>query len=169
MRTALLIAICLSAGVVSAQPTNARVGQLAELRFERGSSELSPSARDTTQRSLGSVAAWALENPDGMIVIDGHADRTGTTPANVRLSLQRAESVRDELVDDYGLDPDQIVIAAYGGHQARQQVVIWGTRAGMDAIITRTMQKGHAVMWSGILTEADRRPSPAVPTQVTFR
>ena len=169
MRTALLIAICLSASAASAQPTNARVGKLAELRFERGSSELAAAAKDKTQQSLGSVAAWALENPDGLVVIDGHADRTGTNPYNVRLSLRRAETVRDELVDGYGIDPDQIVIAAYGGHQPRRQVVIWGTRAGMDAIVARTLRNGQAVMWSGVLTEADRRPSPAVPTQVTFQ
>jgi outer membrane protein OmpA-like peptidoglycan-associated protein len=150
MRTALLTAICLSAGVVSAQPTNARVGQLAEVRFERGSSELPAVTREQTQQSLGSVAAWALENPDGTIVIDGHADRTGTTTANVRLSLQRAETVRDELVEEYGINPEQIVVAAYGKQKDRRQVVIWGTRTGLNAVTARTRNR-------------------VVPTQVTYR
>jgi outer membrane protein OmpA-like peptidoglycan-associated protein len=148
MRTAVLIAICLSASAANAQPTNARVGQLAEVRFERGSAELPVMAREQTQRSLGSVAAWALENPDGTVVIDGHADRAGSSPQNARLSLRRAAHVRDELVEDYGLNPEQIVIAGYGGHGARQQVVIWGTRTGAAVA---------------------RRSSRVVPTRVTFR
>ena len=166
MKAALLIAISLTVGTAVAQPNNARTGQLAELRFDRGSSELSLTRIERTQRLLGTAAAWAVQNPDGFLVIDGYADHDRERRRAVRLSLARAETVRDQLVR-YGVDPDQIVLAAYGGD--RQRVVIWGTRAGMDAIVARTLRRGHAVIWNGVITEADRRPSPAVRTQVTFR
>jgi len=47
------------------------------------------------------------------VVIDGHADRSGGRPYNVGLSDNRAEMVRAALIDR-GVDPRQILIAAYG-------------------------------------------------------
>ena len=161
MRTALLFAICLSASAVDAQPTNARVGELAQLRFAPGSSEMSIVADAQTQIVIGKIAAWAIQNPDGMIVVDGHGDRAGNERVAVRLSLRRAETVRDKLIET-GVNPDQIVLAAFGSHGAKQRVVVWGTRAGMDAIVARTFRTGYAVVWNGLVTEADRRPHPAV-------
>ena len=153
MQTPLLIAISLTtAGSVHAQPSSAHTGQLAELHFDRGSSELPLAARERTQLKLGKIAAWAREHPDGLVVVDGHADRAGRHPANVRLSLSRAQAVRDELVA-YGIDPDQIVIAAYGDAGPKNRVVVWGTRAGMGAVVTRTMRRGHAVISNGPLTD----------------
>lgn len=139
-----------------------RVGQLAELRFERGSAKIL--LEDRAANRIGHAAAWAQANPDGLIVLDGHADETGNAARNVRLSLQRAKAVRQELVG-VGVDPEQIVIAAYGENApkqaaARRAVVIWGTRAGMDAVVTRTLERGHAVIWTGLKTAIDHAPQP---------
>ena len=153
------LAVALAATPVIAQPNNSqhpRVGQLAELKFKTGSAEL---ALDV-EPELAAVATWARQNPDGLVVLDGHADARGRSTRNVRLSLRRAHAVRQQLVAS-GVEPDQLVIAAYGEDgPARRKVVIWGTRAGMDAVIARTLSRGHAVIWSGVITEMDRRPQP---------
>lgn len=144
------------------QHLHPRVGQLAELRFERGSAAILKADRE--ENRLGHAAAWAQEHPDGLVVLDGHADETGTAARNVRLSLQRAKAVRQELIG-IGVDPEQIVIAAYGERAPRKAlprraVVIWGTRAGMDAVVSRTLARGHAVIWTGMKTSIDHAPQP---------
>jgi OOP family OmpA-OmpF porin len=47
------------------------------------------------------------------IVVEGHTDNEGTPEANLRLSLERAESVRQALIA-LGLPPDQVGSAGYG-------------------------------------------------------
>lgn len=146
----------------NAKSQHPRVGQLAELRFEKGSAKLLKA--DLEENRLGHAAAWAQANPDGLVVLDGHADETGNAAKNVQLSLQRAKAVRQELVES-GVDPEQIVIAAYGENAPRKaaprrRVVIWGTRAGMDAVVSRTLERGHAVIWTGMKTVADHAPQP---------
>lgn len=144
------------------QHLHPRVGQLAELTFETGSARILDSDRE--ENRLGYAAAWAQANPDGLVVLDGHADETGNAAQNVRLSLQRAKAVRQQLIDS-GVDPEQIVIAAYGERAPRKSlprraVVVWGTRAGMDAVVSRTLARGHAVIWTGMKTQIDRDPQP---------
>jgi outer membrane protein OmpA-like peptidoglycan-associated protein len=128
-----------TAGIAEANPKrsqNPRVGQLAELAFAPGAAELPITQREVTQHQLGKVAAWAFENPEGVVVIDGHADREGDRAANVRLSMARARAVRDQLVE-VGVDIDRIVIAAYGEKRAKRSVVIWGTRGRAPVATTR--------------------------------
>jgi outer membrane protein OmpA-like peptidoglycan-associated protein len=153
------LAFALAATPAIAQPNKSqhpRVGQLAELKFKTGSAELALNI----EPQLAAVATWARTNPDGLVVLDGHADARGPSTRNVRLSLRRAHAVRRQLVAS-GVDPDQLVIAAYGEDgPRRRKVVIWGTRAGMDAVVARTLKRGHAVIWSGVITEMDRRPQP---------
>jgi outer membrane protein OmpA-like peptidoglycan-associated protein len=78
-----------------------------------------------------------------MIVLDGHADRIGSEPVNWTLSLDRAKAVRDQLIDA-GVDPDQILIAAFGedGPRHDRSVVVWATKTGERAIVARTMRQG---------------------------
>ena len=170
MRYAISIGILVTAATTAAlaQPKTSqhpRVGQLAEVAFAPGSAALAfdPDARLADK--LGQVLAWAREHPDGLLVLDGHADPTGTAASNVRLSLDRAKAVRDQLITA-GANPDQIVVAAFGedGPRRDRSVVIWGTRAGMDAVMTRTLATGHAVLWSGAL-EPEREPQPGAVTR----
>jgi hypothetical protein len=115
MKTAVLIAISLSASA-TAQPAEA---PLAHVRFERGSAQ-------APRVDLGHVVAWAMRNPESVVVIAGHADRENGTPRDVQLSLARAQAVRARLVGD-GVNPDQIVINTYRAAGAPAHVVIWGT------------------------------------------
>lgn len=120
---------------------NPRVGLLAELTFDAGKLRLP----DASGSQLGRVAAWAEENFDGLVVIDGHADRQGAKADNVRLALQRARLVRDQLVG-LGVDPDQIIISAFAAetHRQRARVAIWGTRNSREQVIG-SRRKAHAI------------------------
>lgn len=142
MRSLVLVAVLSGASLTaattydaSAQPANMsqnpRAGLLAELRFSAGSTRLP----DAAGSQLGRVAAWAEENFDGLIVLDGHADRSGRARGSVKLSLQRARLVRDQLIG-LGVDPDQIVIAAFGAESKRHaRVQIWGTHNSLEQVI----------------------------------
>jgi OOP family OmpA-OmpF porin len=139
-----------------APPRPPRIGQLAELAFDAGSTHLS--AKDRLASQLGAVATWSQTHHDGLVVLDGHSDSSGSPARNLKLSLLRAQAVRDELVA-LGVDPDVIVIAAYGdavpsgrGAAADRRVVVWGTCAGMRAVVARTTVPGHAVVWTGVMT-----------------
>jgi outer membrane protein OmpA-like peptidoglycan-associated protein len=152
------VTIGLAAAPVLAQQQTSqhpRIGQLAELRFAHASATLLPG----TEQELGQIAAWAQDNPDAHVVLDGYADRSGNRSANVKLSLRRAQSVRESLIS-LGVDSDQIVIAAYGESGPRspnsRRVVVWGTRAGLDAIVARSTARGKPLIWTGHTTVATR-------------
>ena len=62
--------------------------------FDSGQSVLKPEAK----LALQSVLVWIQANPGKRVLIDGHTDNTGSRAANLRLSLARAEAVRQWLV-----------------------------------------------------------------------
>ena len=141
---AVLIA-CAGANAL-AQPNaslHPRVGQLAAVTFAHGSAEVVFDTNGNMAAKLNKAASWANENPDGMIVLDGHADPIGSEPVNLRLSMERAKAVRERLVTA-GVDPDQIVIAAFGedGSRRDRSVVVWATKTGERAIVARTLRRG---------------------------
>lgn len=155
----IIVAGALVGAPAFAQSRHPRIGELATFTFVRGSADFVVRADEPLARDIGEIAAWAQENPDGLLVLDGHADRRGSAPSNIRLSLDRAKSVRDKLLEA-GVDPAQIVIAAYGEKHAFEnthdrKVVVWGTRSGMAAVLGRSKAKGRVVL---TYLELDRRP-----------
>jgi peptidoglycan-associated lipoprotein len=77
--------------------------------FGDGSADLGSSARMV----LGAQARWLKENPDLLILVEGHADERGSDSANADLALRRAEAVRARLVES-GIDMRRIVVEARG-------------------------------------------------------
>jgi outer membrane protein OmpA-like peptidoglycan-associated protein len=53
--------------------------------------------RGEAMLQLDAIATWLHTEPGGIVVIEGHTDGVGDAAANQRLSLQRAEAVRDQL------------------------------------------------------------------------
>ena len=124
-----LWSFCAAAPALAEAPAAPRgePGVLARLTFAADSAALGP-ANDAAGE-LGATVRWASGHPDAVIVVDGHADPTGTSARGAWLALARAKAVRAGLVAA-GANPEQIVIAAFGGDGRRDRsVVVWGTRA----------------------------------------
>ena len=79
------------------------------LYFELGTDTLTPESRIELERMLEELRRRAA--PD--IVVIGHTDRVGVDEANDELSLQRAERVRVDLIDQ-GIPADRIRSAGRG-------------------------------------------------------
>ncbi|GHD98370.1 membrane protein [Defluviimonas sp. 20V17] len=83
---------------------------LDDLDFSSGSSDLAPGEYG----SLRTIADYMKAHPDQHITLVGHTDTTGGLEPNLALSKKRAESVRDRLIKDYGVDPKKIAAAGVG-------------------------------------------------------
>jgi outer membrane protein OmpA-like peptidoglycan-associated protein len=81
------------------------------INFPSGSSEVPSGATALLQK-----AAAQMKNlkPGTRLEIAGYTDNTGDAAANVALSQQRAEAVRNELIKN-GVDPAMLVAKGYGG------------------------------------------------------
>jgi peptidoglycan-associated lipoprotein len=81
-----------------------------EVYFVLGGSRLDP-------RSLAQDVRW-LRNSDVHVVIEGHADPSGSHEGNLALGQKRAESVRDALVSA-GIEESRLEVISYGDTRLR--------------------------------------------------
>src|SRR5262245_31148065 len=165
MRLLVLLIVLLAAVSAGAEPPNMsqhpRVGLLAEIQFADGSTRFP----DAAGSQLGQIAAWANDNFDGLVVIDGHADVRGPAAGNVRLSLRRARLVRDQLIA-IGVDPSQIVISAFGADSGRDaRVTVWGTRNSLESVIANRRRARQILIPSDRRLDVERKARPAPPRQ----
>ncbi len=82
---------------------------LGDVLFETGQTDLAPAARG----NLEDVVELLQTEPDKRIRIEGHTDSTGPASVNQRISQQRAEAVRNDLVA-MGIDADRIQTVGMG-------------------------------------------------------
>src|SRR5699024_4452785 len=82
---------------------------LGDVLFETGETSLQPDALNQLQDVVNLVQG----EPDKQIRIEGHTDSTGSASANMRISRQRAESVRDAL-SEQGIARDRIQAVGMG-------------------------------------------------------
>jgi peptidoglycan-associated lipoprotein len=68
--------------------------------------------------ALNKAARWLTDASDVHVVVEGHADPTGTHEGNMVLSQKRAEFVRDFLVSA-GIDQARIEVMAFGDTRLR--------------------------------------------------
>ncbi len=73
------------------------------------SNELTPESRALLPAILEEVAA----RPAPEVVVTGHTDRVGSVEHNDKLSLERAQAVRDQLIA-LGLDRARVLVAGRG-------------------------------------------------------
>jgi outer membrane protein OmpA-like peptidoglycan-associated protein len=123
MRCLFLIAIML---LTSALPARAQEGRDAGsvqaalvanglfralgVQFETGQATLLPSARPV----LDAVAEVLLRHPSLRLEIAGHTDAVGSAAVNLRLSEERALSVKAYLMARHGIGPRRIETVGYG-------------------------------------------------------
>jgi outer membrane protein OmpA-like peptidoglycan-associated protein len=60
------------------------------------------------------LADFLNQNPQRKVLIEGYTDSTGSDSFNQRLSEQRANSVRNALVNDMGVRSDRVSTRGYG-------------------------------------------------------
>jgi len=77
--------------------------------FELNSSSLNGTSLDILNEQI----VWLKQNPDAMIVIEGHCDERGTREYNLALGDRRASAVRDYFVAN-GIEPGRIRTISYG-------------------------------------------------------
>jgi outer membrane protein OmpA-like peptidoglycan-associated protein len=72
---------------------------------------------DRERAMLDQIAAWARNHPEREVVVQGHADASGSAAHNVELSARRAQAV-GSYVKARGVTDAQLIIAAQGEEKA---------------------------------------------------
>jgi len=80
------------------------------IEFETSKSEVRPQYDD----QLRKVADFMKTYPDTKAEIEGHTDSMGGAEANLALSQQRADAVRQALIDRFGVSADRLSAKGYG-------------------------------------------------------
>ena len=60
------------------------------------------------------VADFMKEHPKSIASIDGHTDNVGKAPYNLGLSNNRANSVRQYLINNFGIKASRLTATGYG-------------------------------------------------------
>jgi outer membrane protein OmpA-like peptidoglycan-associated protein len=82
-----------------------------EVYFTLGSFKSDP-------RMLARAVRWLTNNKDVQVIIEGHADPSGSHEGNLALGQKRAESVRDTLVSA-GIEESRLEVISYGDTRLR--------------------------------------------------
>jgi outer membrane protein OmpA-like peptidoglycan-associated protein len=82
---------------------------VGDVLFAPGKAEVSSGA----QRSIDKLADFLKTYPKRNVLIEGHTDNTGDEGFNIKLSQQRADTVRDQLVEK-GVAAQRIRTKGYG-------------------------------------------------------
>jgi outer membrane protein OmpA-like peptidoglycan-associated protein len=98
----------------------AKAGVKDEVYFSLGKAEI-----DGTNK-LTKVAKWLADNSSVQVVIEGHADPSGSAAGNQALGQQRAEWVKEFLVSA-GVDGSRLEVISYGDTKLR-----YGRRDGRN-------------------------------------
>ncbi|UCS92685.1 OmpA family protein [Echinicola marina] len=84
---------------------------LEEVLFQKGTSEL---ADENSLKYIDQLVDFLNENPGLKVRLEGHTDNVGNVRLNKELSMDRAATIRDVMVDK-GVDFERIRLRGYGG------------------------------------------------------
>lgn len=88
--------------------------------FETGTVLLKTPESFTQLDNAGRAFKRSLEagkNERWVIEVAGHTDNVGSPPSNLKLSKERAEAIRQYLLQTYGLPPNVVIAKGYGDTQ----------------------------------------------------
>jgi outer membrane protein OmpA-like peptidoglycan-associated protein len=105
--------------------------------FAAGSADLGSRART----ALAAQARWLKTWHEFEAAVEGHADEPGSEAENFKLSQQRAEAVRQRLVDE-GVAPSRLAIVASGRTQPVATCTSVGCRAQNRRAVTLVFASG---------------------------
>ncbi len=110
---------------------------LTTVYFARGSARIGDDAHD----EIRDAVEWLADHPERLLLIEGHADASGSWEANMQMSQDRADAVRDALVEA-GADPVRLVSAAHSENEAvyeqaacNRRVVLRGTVQPFEELV----------------------------------
>jgi OOP family OmpA-OmpF porin len=63
---------------------------------------------------VDSLGSFLSKNPSAYVLLEGYTDSVGPEDYNLGLSLRRAESIANYLMDNYNITDDRIVVNYYG-------------------------------------------------------
>ncbi len=97
-------------GLVLVAPDAKDMGLSLRINFELNSYELT----HTAQKHLDELGEELAASKSIRISLQGHTDMYGTAPYNKKLSIRRAESAKNYLVNNFNISPERIVTLGYG-------------------------------------------------------
>jgi OOP family OmpA-OmpF porin len=87
-----------------------RLCMTLQVEFDTDKANVKPQYRD----EIGKVADYLKKYPETTGVIEGHTDNVGGADYNMKLSLMRAESVVNYLVENFGIERSRLSAKGYG-------------------------------------------------------
>ncbi len=93
-----------------AQSVKNRKLRFASIEFENGSSEILPEM----EGDLWDVVNFLVDNPNFNLVISGHTDSDGDPKSNLKLSQDRADAIKQFIVEKGFVSSDRIMAIGYG-------------------------------------------------------
>jgi OOP family OmpA-OmpF porin len=91
-------------------PVKERVAVILNILFDFDKAVV----KDKYHEDVKKIADLMQEFPDKNITIEGHTDNFGTEKYNQKLSEERAKSVRQYLIDKFGINGSRLTAVGYG-------------------------------------------------------
>ncbi len=92
-----------------AKMTESGTWLIEDIKFDTSSANI----KSGSYAVMAEIAAVLKQNPDLKVEVQGHTDSAGSLALNNTLSVDRANAVRDSLIDQ-GVDPNQLTAEGYG-------------------------------------------------------
>ncbi|PKN10171.1 MAG: outer membrane beta-barrel domain-containing protein, partial [Deltaproteobacteria bacterium HGW-Deltaproteobacteria-5] len=83
------------------------------VEFETNSTHVHQSLDDKVQIIL----EYLVKNPGARLTITGHTDNVGSETYNMELSRERAEGVKNYLVDKFSIDEERLIVKGVGSSE----------------------------------------------------
>lgn len=87
---------------------------LDTVTFDFGSWEVSPEQYGTLERIARGINRLLEDNPDEVVLVEGHTDAVGSEEDNLSLSDRRAQNVAEILSAEFDVPPENLVTQGYG-------------------------------------------------------
>ncbi|MFZ1813712.1 MAG: OmpA family protein [Rhizobiaceae bacterium] len=90
-----------------------------EIKFDYDSDKINPASVADVMELGKALTNDALK--DSRIVLNGHTDAAGSNEYNQNLSDRRAASVRQFLIDNFGISADRLIAIGYGEERLKNE------------------------------------------------
>lgn len=95
---------------VPAAPLPGKICITLNVQFDYDKSDVKPKYHNV----IGKVAEFMNKYPKTTTVIEGHTDNRGSYDYNIKLSERRANSVRNYLIEKFGIEPSRLATKGFG-------------------------------------------------------